>query len=48
LVSLLSTAKDGWAPNTNVLRREKGKRKQELVPSTPIHVQYQEFMRGST
>jgi hypothetical protein len=46
LVSMLSTAADAWAPETTVLRREKGKRMREKVPSTPVHVQYTEFMRG--
>jgi hypothetical protein len=46
LVSMLSTSKDAWHPNLNVLCREKGRRYRMVVPSTPIQREYEEFMRG--
>ena len=46
LVTILSTAASPWAPNVFVLRREKGRREQLIVPSSPMHTQYVEYMRG--
>ena len=46
LVILLSTAANPWAPNVTVLRRRRGRAGQQVVPSTPVHLQYQENMRG--
>lgn len=46
LVTLLSTAASPWEPGVSVLRRIPGMRGQLKVPSSPIHVQYQEYMRG--
>jgi hypothetical protein len=46
VVYLLSTASDPWAPNTWVLRRRKGYACQWNVPSSPMHLEYQRFMRG--
>ena len=46
VLGMLSTGADAWTPNLNVLRRERGKMNKMVVPSTPIHLEYQEFMRG--
>ena len=46
LVTLLSTAANPWEPGVVVLRKLKGMRGQLVVPSSPIHTQYQEYMRG--
>lgn len=46
LVTLLSTATAPWAPNTKVLRRVVGLQGQLVVPSSPMHQQYVEYMRG--
>ena len=46
LVTLLSTAAAPWAPNCTVLRRIPGLRGQLKVPSSPMHRQYVEYMRG--
>jgi hypothetical protein len=46
LVTLLSTAANPWAPNIIVLRRKRGRASQQVLPSTPVHIQYQENMRG--
>jgi len=46
LVTLLSTAAPPWEPNTKVLRRILGLRGQLIVPSSPMHRQYVEYMRG--
>ena len=46
LVTLISTAAPPWAPEVTVLRRIPGLRGQLLVPSSPMHVQYTEYMRG--
>ena len=45
-VFMLVTAADPWSPDSWVLRRRKGHSGQWEVPSTPIHLMYQEFMRG--
>jgi hypothetical protein len=46
LVTLLSTAANSWAPNVTVLRRKRGRAGEQVLPSTPVHIQYQENMRG--
>ena len=46
LVTLLSRATSPWEPNTSVLRRIPGRRGQVEVPSSPMHRQYVEYMRG--
>jgi hypothetical protein len=46
LVTLLSTAAAPWEPNTKVLRRIPGLQGQLMVPSSPMHRQYVEYMRG--
>ena len=46
LVTLLSTAAAPWEPNTKVLRRIPGLHGQLMVPSSPMHRQYVEYMRG--
>jgi hypothetical protein len=46
LVTLLSTAAPPWGRNVKVLRRIPGLRGQLIVPSSPMHVQYVEYMRG--
>jgi hypothetical protein len=46
LVTLLSTAAAPWEPNSKVLRRIPGLRGQLVVPSSPMHQQYVEYMRG--
>ena len=46
MVTLLSTAAAPWEPNTQVLRRIPGMRGQLIVPSSPMHRQYVEYMRG--
>ena len=46
LVTLLSTAAVPWEPNSKVLRRIPGLRGQLVVPSSPMHRQYVEYMRG--
>ena len=46
LVTLLSTAAAPWEPNIKVLRRIPGLRGQLVVPSSPMHRQYVEYMRG--
>jgi hypothetical protein len=46
LVTLLSTAAAPWEPNTKVLRRIPGLTGQLVVPSSPMHRQYVEYMRG--
>jgi hypothetical protein len=43
---MLATAADPWSPDSWVLRRRKGHYGQWEVPTTPIHLMYQEFMRG--
>jgi hypothetical protein len=45
-VTMVSTAADAWEPGVVVMRREKGRAIWQEVPSTPVHIQYQEFMRG--
>ena len=46
LVPLLSTAAAPWEPNNKVLRRIPGLTGQLVVPSSPMHRQYVEYMRG--
>ena len=46
LVTLFSTAAAPWEPNTKVLRRVDGLRGRLIVPSSPMHRQYVEYMRG--
>ena len=46
LVTLISTAAPPWAPDVSVLRRVPGLRGQLRVPSSPMHLQYMEDMRG--
>ena len=46
LVTILSTAVPPWAPGVSVLRREKGRSGRLIVPSSPMHTQYTEYMRG--
>jgi hypothetical protein len=46
LVTLLSTAAAPWEPNSKVLRRIPGIQGQLVVPSSPMHRQYIEYMRG--
>lgn len=46
LVTLLSTAAAPWEPNSKVLRRIPGLQGQLVVPSSPMHRQYVEYMRG--
>ena len=46
LVTLLSTAAAPWEPNSKVLRRIPGLLGQLVVPSSPMHRQYVEYMRG--
>ena len=46
LVTLLSTAAAPWEPNSKVLRRIPGLHGQLIVPSSPMHRQYVEYMRG--
>ena len=46
MVTLLSTAAAPWEPNTKVLRRIPGLKGQLVVPSSPMHRQYVEYMRG--
>ena len=46
LVTLLSTAAAPWEPNSKVLRRIPGLTGQLVVPSSPMHRQYVEYMRG--
>lgn len=46
LVTLISTAAPPWAPEVTVLRRIPGLRDQLIVPSSPMHVQYTEYMQG--
>ena len=46
LVTLLSTAAAPWEPNSKVLRRIPGLHGQLVVPSSPMHRQYVEYMRG--
>ena len=46
MVFMLTTAADPWSPDSWVLRRRKGHYGQWEVPSSPIHLMYQEFMRG--
>lgn len=45
-VTLLSTAAAPWEPNVKVLRRIEGLRGQLVVPSSPMHCHYVEYMRG--
>jgi hypothetical protein len=45
-VFMLATAADPWSPDLWVLRCRKGHSGQWEVPSTSIHMMYQEFMRG--
>lgn len=47
LVTLLSTAAAPWQPGMNVLRRITGLKGQLVVPSSPMHTQYVEYMRGA-
>ena len=46
LVTLLSTAAAPWEPNSKVLQRIPGLQGQLMVPSSPMHRQYVEYMRG--
>lgn len=46
MVFMLATAADPWSPDTWVQRRRKGHSGQWDVPTTPIHLMYQEFMCG--
>lgn len=46
LVTMLSTGADAWSPDVVVLRRKRGRAGRMVVPSTPVHLQYQTFMRG--
>lgn len=46
MVTLLSTGADAWEPGVTVLRCLRGKVGQLIVPSTPVHRQYEMFMRG--
>ena len=46
MVTLLSTAAAPWEPNTQVLRRMPELRGHLIVPSSPMLVQYVEYMRG--
>ena len=46
MVTLLSTAAAPWEPNSKVLRRIPGLQGQLVVPSSPMHRQYVEYMRG--
>ena len=46
LVTLLSTAAAPWEPNSKVHRRIPGLTGQLVVPSSPMHRQYVEYMRG--
>ena len=46
MVTLLSTTAAPCEPNTKVLRRIPGLQGQLVVPSSPMHRQYVEYMRG--
>ena len=46
LVTLLSTAAPPWALRIQVLRQKKGLRGRLILPSSPMHTQYVEYMRG--
>jgi len=46
LVTLLNTATTPWEPNVQVLRRMKGLHGQLIVPFSPMHKKYVEYMRG--
>lgn len=46
LVTLISTAAAPWAPGVTVLRRVPGVQGQLKVSSSPMYLQYMEYMRG--
>ena len=46
IVTFLSTSEAGWRPGVKVQRRTRGKEKPVFVPSTPVHLEYQQMMRG--
>lgn len=46
IVTILSTAAAPWEPGVSVLRRVVGLKGKLVVPSSPMHTQYVEYMRG--
>jgi len=46
MVTFLSTGVDAWQPRIQVGRRQHGHVGKMAIPLTPIHLMYQEYMRG--
>ena len=46
LVTMVSTVADAWEPSVVVMWPKKGRAIRQEVLNTPVHIQYQEFMRG--